>query len=66
MPCYRPWLFSFFSENPIGLFVVMFGSRGPWTATYFIISVEKTEGWKKTEGGFVPGLKTREAGLQVI
>ena len=29
-------------------------------------SVEKTEGWKETESGFVPALKTREAGLQVI
>jgi hypothetical protein len=29
-------------------------------------SVKKTKGWKETESGFVPGLKTRETSLQVI
>ena len=29
-------------------------------------SVEKTKGWKETKSGFVPTLKTCEAGLQVI
>ena len=28
--------------------------------------VEKTENWKEAESSFVPALKTREAGLQVI
>ena len=59
----RPWLFSFFSENPIGLFGVMSFGCGPWTATC-VNSVEKTECWKEAESGFVPCLKTREAGVR--
>ena len=31
-----------------------------------LYSVGKTENWKEAEGGFVPVLETREAGLQVI
>ena len=36
------------------------------TGSNLLSSVEKAESWKETERGFVPGLKTRDAGLEVI
>ena len=59
-----PLVVSFFKKSNF----LIFGDVG-WLRSMdgnLFDSVEQTESWKEAESSFVPGLKTREAGLQVI